>query len=1040
MNKISMVTAGAGTGKTTYIINELLARITEEKVQAQNIIVTTFTRKAARELQERIQQSLADKGMFDLSARAGEMNISTVHGVCQRLLTEHCFEVGLSPELSVLSETDHTLVLNSSIEESLSTPMIRKLNILARKNSIDDWRQEVVQIILEARANGLSPQLFEEFARQSIEEQMKCYPPTRKEKYFEHLPELIESTLGDQSYLAKTDKARGALTHLSRFAHELRGGEARWSSWVRASVQSPGKRGGVSLDNILELISEYPSHPLFKNDVCEFIQAIFEAAHLTLNHYQEMKRKMGVLDFTDMESRLLDFLRSDQSSQILKGKIELLMVDEFQDTNPMQLAIFLELARLAGQSIFVGDQKQAIYGFRGTDPSIIGRVSKTLEESGCERKSLDINYRSQAPLVTYANRMFSELMEGQFEVSEVELKPHREEERNFPALLSWQLAEKTNKEGRFKTFAQAVRKLLEQEMMIQDKTTGAARRVSAGDVGVLLRTNDNVKDLVKSLTQENIPADMALKGFIHTPEIVLVLACLRFLVDGSDSLAEAEIVSLELSLEPEKLLNSRLLFLKGEEDVHWPPREAEIPGKLDELRKAMRYLGVVDIVGAVIGLGIEEIVLGWGRDFNTARRRIGNLYQLRDYALEYEERSRQFGVIPGLPGFSAWLVQLHESDIDEQFKASDIDAVHVMTRHKAKGLEFPIVILCDLDSVNQMPWHGVHVKSSSVEVDLEDPLKGRYLEYWLRPFGQLSRGVFLDAEVKSTSHYHWLVQKEKEEALRLFYVMVTRARDQLIYFLPDPKSLEKKPGWMGWFELLPFLPARASNEKLRGIWHEVIDVVWSELEVKETDTFVPRWFAAEEDVENRELWISPSSLPALENVKPGEIMDIPGSPEFRSQKDADIFGEVLHAALAWFFGPASASISSEQLESMLLKSGFSSQVKVEDLLHYMNQFKSHLSSNFNPEEILTEFPVQLRMANGQILRGNIDLLLRSKDGWIIIDHKVSVGDKDFEPYCKRYSGQLSAYKDAVIGATEQKVKSCWLHLVGQGKLVEIVFG
>ncbi len=119
-------------------------------------------------------------------------------------------------------------------------------------------------------------------------------------------------------------------------------------------------------------------HPRLRDELHQLIRLMFDIASRGLEAYQSLKRERGLLDFVDQEVHALELLCRPDVREVLKEQLDLVLVDEFQDTSPLQLAIFLKLAELAGQSVWVGDPKQAIFGFRGTDPALMDAAIESL--------------------------------------------------------------------------------------------------------------------------------------------------------------------------------------------------------------------------------------------------------------------------------------------------------------------------------------------------------------------------------------------------------------------------------------------------------------------------------------------------------------------------------------------------------------------------------------------------------------------------------------------------------------------------------------
>ena len=128
--------------------------------------------------------------------------------------------------------------------------------------------------------------------------------------------------------------------------------------------------------------SQYDRHPQLQEDIREYCGSIFRLAAGSLKQYQDMKKKRGMIDFVDQEQFMLHALDRPDVRAILSEELDLLLVDEFQDTSPIQLALFLKLAEAAREAIFVGDIKQAIYGFRGSDPELMLSVQREIEKEG----------------------------------------------------------------------------------------------------------------------------------------------------------------------------------------------------------------------------------------------------------------------------------------------------------------------------------------------------------------------------------------------------------------------------------------------------------------------------------------------------------------------------------------------------------------------------------------------------------------------------------------------------------------------------------
>lgn len=237
------------------------------------------------------------------------------------------------------------------------------------------------------------------------------------------------------------------------------------------------------------------------------------------------------------------------------------MVDEFQDTSPLQLALFVELAMLAKRSVWVGDPKQAIYGFRGTDASLIAGVLGAIKDwGGTIGKALDTSRRSIESLVALTNGVFGSAFEPVLTPAQVQLQPLRKDIPDQAALLNWNFASSRN-ESDYMGLGLAVHELLSSGVKVEDKDTKQLRTIQPGDVGVLCRYNEQVEYAVTSLTRWGIPSASPRSGLLGTAEAIYVMACLRRMNDPTDTVATALVLTLAESTSVQIWLEDRLKHL-----------------------------------------------------------------------------------------------------------------------------------------------------------------------------------------------------------------------------------------------------------------------------------------------------------------------------------------------------------------------------------------------------------------------------------------------------------------------------------------------
>ena len=279
-----------------------------------------------------------------------------------------------------------------------------------------------------------------------------------------------------------------------------------------------------------------------------------------------------------MEASVNKLLDNPVVQEVLKEELSLLMVDEFQDTSPIQLSVFLKLARLADQSIWVGDPKQSIYGFRGAEPRLMQAI---IEQTGGVKPE-DIqrfSWRSREDAVFAANAIFTKAF-SEMPADQVALIPKRtlratpesindadEPEELGSALIHWHF--KAEGEGRQPAkpwmqncIARTIRDKLDQGIFIQPKGEKGIRKAVAGDVAVLCRSNAGCQVMAEALADAGLQVAIARSGLLNTAEAKLILACLKYLLNPKDSLAVAEILLLGAGIPVEDIVEDRMNWLE----------------------------------------------------------------------------------------------------------------------------------------------------------------------------------------------------------------------------------------------------------------------------------------------------------------------------------------------------------------------------------------------------------------------------------------------------------------------------------------------
>jgi ATP-dependent exoDNAse (exonuclease V) beta subunit len=494
VNTIQIISASAGSGKTFRLTALLEEGVVNGTVRPQAVLATTFTNKSAAELQERVRVRLLKAGRVEAAQQLSAARIGTVNSVCGRLVGDFAFELGLSPDLRVLDEEPAKLALIRCISSVLSPAEEKELQDLTERMVAFDWQQAVRQMVTLARANLIPADKLSAARDRSWKEYRKLLA-TPEDTEADLDAALLGAMKGFLKAAArikdKTKTTKEAVSLVKQCVNRMdRGIPLAWSRWVALAKEHAAKASDGVLEPVRVAASAQDRHPRLHRDVKRAIELVFDLTAQTLAFYQEHKRELGAIDFVDQETYALQLLGRKEVREQLMGDLDLVLIDEFQDTSPIQLAIFLRLAEATRHSVWVGDQKQAVYGFRGTDPMLMdAAIAEILE--GREPETLPMSFRSRPGLVHFTSALFAPAFAQQgIPASRVNLKPALEKEPPGLGVFveCWPLTAKSN-DQEAGALAAATKQLLEDKSVrVRDRMTDQPRPARPSDVAVLCRT------------------------------------------------------------------------------------------------------------------------------------------------------------------------------------------------------------------------------------------------------------------------------------------------------------------------------------------------------------------------------------------------------------------------------------------------------------------------------------------------------------------------------------------------------------------------
>ncbi|MBK5257011.1 MAG: UvrD-helicase domain-containing protein [Vicinamibacteria bacterium] len=799
-----VISAGAGTGKTTLLIDRLVAIVLTGFLKLDQIAAVTFTENAATTLKLRLRDALerarAEAADPAVAARASEglatierAQVSTIHALCAAMLQERPIDAGVTPGFRVADEALSDFIFEEAWEEWLQD----------RLTGQDDLLEAVIlsRIPLEKTAPIGDPMTLRKLARRLVSQRdlaphigpVDIDPKpvrdwfmakiARAAELIEGRPEadtLVAAVRSLSAEISKTATLDDADLIVALRTLRVRKGLGNKRMW----------KADEAFDECRAITMEIAERGAAweKEKNASFYSGLVVALQGVQSIYERRKNEAGVLDYVDLLVKAAEALRENASLRTyFRNRYRAIIVDEYQDTDPLQVEIIEALAGFSASTpedrsipaasyVVVGDPKQSIYRFRRADASIFAAACEAATtRPGVELVSLTQNFRSTPAILRFVNRFFSgTIKKSQYGQPDYEALGPSPTIADEPSLLALKFAvpleaDSSVLEAEASAIAGFVAAAV-QSGTLKVRDGGLRRASRAGDVLILARRLTQIRPLEQALERASVPFVVdGGRSFFLRSEVVETHAVLRAIDDPSDTTSlVAALRSSFFGVSDRAIAEWR--FAGRDLSILGAPAAGDEVGRALHLLRRLHEDRTRLLPAALIAKLFDETsifaALHAAERGSTARAqpRISNLRKVIHLARQAE----QLGLLT-LRGFNLLLANRldgagEEPDLPSS-RPGDPHTVRIMTIHKAKGLEAPIVVL----------------------YDCMDRFNPRVDTVPLREEGKIALGFVKDCQPPD---WDVLALKEegrlREETHRLRYVACTRARDWLVVPIPPP--------------------------------------------------------------------------------------------------------------------------------------------------------------------------------------------------------------------------------------------------------------
>ncbi len=1005
-----VVSASAGSGKTAVLVERLCQLVLKDHISIDSILAMTFTKDAAAEMKARLLSKLKEQPKTDYilqqMALLETASISTIDSFCLSIVQNYYYKIPISYTMSkqTASTAQTRLAFENAYKHAIQDLDLKAYTQLKMYFHSFGKTEEDIQKYIEdilAIINSKS----EEDAKAWIENIQESYTylnPKIMEyalKYFhnhclamtEILDEVIDQISKPEDYEIKKDYLSKCLdaTSYSDFKVQFElylkntiGFKKTIDKVDYSKYQTSFKEHETSIvENLFDeefYLKDIQNHK-------DLVDTLFELTNKVKLYFQLEKKKMEVIDFNDMEHFAYQLLQDPMIKEEMYNKYQMILVDEFQDTNELQEKIIASFCH--ENNVFrVGDIKQSIYGFRQANPKIMQDWMEK-EDTNNTPLLLQENYRSNASVIEFNNDFYSKIMNNELlgeqfkdiDIANVGTKGQMESPQ-YPVRFLYTeyknedgnkaTIKKNHNENRFDLIANDI---------IEKHEAGMPYK----SMCVLTRNHAPQEKLKAVFEAYNIPAMITIDhGFFTNPAIQIVISTLKALEDLTDDISLcASLMSPLFNISFSQIANCCIEKEKGT-SLYTSIKNEDFMKSFFELY-ANKNKTITQLLQYIYAYN----------DFYYASTTIQDKNNL-DYLLELA------GQFENQNDIHSFVLQLSKDAMQDQTQEASLygkedDVVQVKTMHQSKGLQFPIVYI--LSQHEQRDKHG----SSCILFD--------------STLGLSLKGLSLDYKLKYNSIYHLALQTKKElddlaEEMRVFYVATTRPQKELVivdtiesiedFYSPlNAYTLLEDESYTGWL-----LHTYANMSDSLVVFDKKQGLYERPLKVRQNNTpyALPTY--------------SKASKAFSSQTASGAKIKLDWKEVSLSKNMGTIRGTLFHEIVA------QCSYPYQEKDIIAYADSYGYTLKDHDIKQILALNSDALYASWMKEKHVFEQSYIIEEKN-QVVHGFMDLVIYKDNEIIIVDFKTDAVDNE-QKLIDLYTIQLQTYKKAMKKLTNLPINTC----------------